>query len=335
MADILQGAAAAPPAKRAKTDAAVSVASIPPSVCDHLRANCLHVAACDGVLLGAEGPFQHAPCSLLPYPFPRALFEQAIALARPFNALVERVSRDTAWLTRVVRSTVGHDPFTRGLLEIFEDVTAAGLSQPLQLSINRSDYMIDQPTPAATPRILQVELNTVSVSFPSLAAKMTELHRHVVGRLCVEPLAEGTREKLATAQPALAAATRSFTEPPPAADAADGLLPANGSVREVAKGLALAHQEYARTAPGGGAAPAVLMVVAPTEANVIDQRGIEEALWRDHHVPMVRASLASIEANATLAGTAGGAAGRKLLYNPAGEGAAAIEVSVFYYRAVY
>ena len=109
----------------------------------------------------------HAPCSLLPYPFPEPLFAQALELAKPFNSLIDRVARDVAWLTRVVRTTVEHDPFTRKLLEQLE-VHAEGIAQPLQLSINRSDYMIDQSDEASSARILQVELNTVSVSFVSL-----------------------------------------------------------------------------------------------------------------------------------------------------------------------
>ena len=171
MADILGDGSSEPSAKRQKR----AVAGLGPVLCERLRIETLHLCATTGALLGAAGPFHHAPCSLLPYPFPAPLFKQAIDLAKPFNSLVDRVARDVSWLTETVRTTVEHDPFTRRLLEILETVQAEGITQPLQLSINRSDYMIDQPTPTSTPRILQVELNTVSVSFVSLGAKMTEV----------------------------------------------------------------------------------------------------------------------------------------------------------------
>ena len=78
MADILAAASAEPAAKRQKKDA---VALLSAATCDRLRTEVLHLAACDGVLLGAEGPFHHAPCALLSYPLPATTFTQAIALA--------------------------------------------------------------------------------------------------------------------------------------------------------------------------------------------------------------------------------------------------------------
>ena len=64
MADIL-GDASEPASKRQKK---IAVANLSESTCERLRTEVLHLAACDGVLLGADGPFQHAPCALLPYP---------------------------------------------------------------------------------------------------------------------------------------------------------------------------------------------------------------------------------------------------------------------------
>ena len=159
MADILASLDNEPAAKRAKADTvsgAAARAKLDPALCDRLRTEVLHLAACDGVLLGASGPFGHAPCSLLPYPFPAKLFRNALTLTKPFNTLVEKVSRDLPWLCETVRTTVAHDPFTRRLLEQLETVAAEGIAQPLQLSINRSDYMIDQPAAdVASSRLLQ------------------------------------------------------------------------------------------------------------------------------------------------------------------------------------
>ena len=115
-------------------------------------------------------------------PFPASLFARARALAKPFNTLVDRVSRDTEWLHDTVRGVVEHDEFTGRLLALSEAVVDEGATQPLQLGIYRSDYMVHQPGEEDAPRLLQVELNTISVSFVSLAAKMTRCHRHALTR---------------------------------------------------------------------------------------------------------------------------------------------------------
>ena len=294
MADILGSSSSEPASKRQKKS---SVANLSASTCDKLRTEVLHLAACDGVLLGAEGPFHHAPLALLPYPLPEPLFNQSIALAKPFNRMLDKVSRDLEWLTKTVRTTVEHDPFTRRLLEQLDTVSAEGIAQPIQLSINRSDYMIDQPSGAGGPaRILQVELNTVSCSFVSLAAKMTTLHTHLLGRLAVD-IDGATRAELLDGRPSLASALIPY---------ATAGLPSNASVSGAAKAMAVAHRKYLSLYKSGvikrtpESAFVVLMVVQATERNVIDQRGIEYTLWREEQVPMVRATLAEVKAHGSL-----------------------------------
>ena len=328
MADIL--ASGEPVSKRQKKSA---VAGLSETTSDRLHSEVLHLCACDGVLLGADGPFQHAPCALLPYPLPAALFTQAIALAKPFNAMLDKVSRDIPWLTKTVRTTVEHDPFTRRLLEQLDTVSAEGIAQPLQLSINRSDYMIDQPSgPSGPARLLQVELNTISCSFVSLAAKMTALHTHLLERLAAD-VDPSTRDELAAGRPALAPVLGGAA----AADAAKvGALPPNSSVSGVAMAMAVSHREYEKRhyQPSPSAPPTkvvVLMVVQPAERNVIDQRGIEYCLWREQQVPMVRATLSEVHAHAKLISRQS----VRTLVLSGGRFAQPLEVSVVYFRAGY
>lgn len=343
MADIL-GASSTDSNKRPRFSKA-AVAGIGPKLCERLRVETLHLCATSGCLLGASGPFQHAPCSLLPYPFPAQLFEQALTLAVPFNTLIDRVARDIPWLTKVVRTTVAHDPFTRRLLEQLEKVEAEGVAQPLQLSINRSDYMIDQPDQTKPPsRILQVELNTVSVSFVSLGAKMTDVHTHSMGRLACDADA-AVKEQLVRGRPAFARLLEGARDG--GATTIAKSLPQNHCTPNVARSLALAHAEYLKRAPGGaavaGAVAVVVMVVQPNERNVIDQRGIEHALWDGHAVPLVRATLRELSECATLgpqkqlvlasSGLSGGVG-----IDVAGEvasGGRRLEASVVYFRAGY
>ena len=154
-----------------------------------------------------------------------------------------------------MRSVVAHDAFTRRLLEIAETIKAEGAAQPLQLGIYRSDYMVHQPSEEATPRLLQVELNTISVSFVALGAKLTGLHRQLLPRCG----AQGTAAAALRGQPALAAALTDAER-----------LPPNRSCAEIASAIARAHTAYVAARAGranwicsspGGAVPGVPVVL--------------------------------------------------------------------------
>ena len=54
----------------------------------------------------------HAPLAVVPVPFPRASFEQAYAAAPVFNALIDRVARDGAYLRRTLQPAAEFDDFT-------------------------------------------------------------------------------------------------------------------------------------------------------------------------------------------------------------------------------
>eukprot|EP00897_Mesotaenium_endlicherianum_P003739 jgi/Mesen1/3393/ME000192S02564 len=110
----------------------------------------------------------HAPVALLPTPFPRESFEQAVALATLFNDLADRVSQDGAFLQSTLARAAKTDSFTANLLRIHQ--------QDIRLGMHRSDYMLDEATGAC----LQVELNTISSSFAGLSSLVTGLHRHLV-----------------------------------------------------------------------------------------------------------------------------------------------------------
>ena len=54
----------------------------------------------------------HAPLSVLPVPFPRASFDKAKAAMRIFNKLIDRVSRDGAYLKATLQAASEFDDFT-------------------------------------------------------------------------------------------------------------------------------------------------------------------------------------------------------------------------------
>ncbi|EOD22341.1 glutathione synthetase [Emiliania huxleyi CCMP1516] len=273
MADILASAGAqedssAPPE---------TLLGLPASLVARMQSDTLAWQAVGGILIGAGASLLPAPCSLLPYPWPSELFEQSRALAVPFNALVDRVARDVDWLHAATRSVVKQDAFTGRLLQLSESVHAEGPTQPLQLGIYRSDYMMSRDK-----LLRQVELNTISSSFGSLSGKLSAMHAELLPRWMSETSLSLPAEAV-----------------PPREDA---VFKPRG------------HCTCAR--------PRVLMVVQPAERNVTDQRGIEACLWRSHGVPLVRMTMAEVEAAGKLSGPE-----RRLLL-PDG-------ASVVYFRAGY
>ncbi|CAN0033391.1 unnamed protein product, partial [Choristocarpus tenellus] len=100
----------------------------------------------------------HLPFSLLPYTLPCGAFEQARKWTPLFNTLVDRVSRDGAWLKEVLTDVVVGDEFTAELMRIHDIIQAeGGPRQSVCLGINRSDYMLHAPKEEGiTPHLLQV-----------------------------------------------------------------------------------------------------------------------------------------------------------------------------------
>jgi len=145
--------------------------------------NLIHFALTRGIIYGIKpidkipvtGFAVHAPFTLEPYKYPQKAFYNAVELAPIFNNLVDKISRDSAWLNSVLTSTASSDSFTSKLLEIMNVIEKEGGQQEVNLGIIRSDYMLhDVPN---DPRcILQVEINTVASSFGSLSTKISDMH---------------------------------------------------------------------------------------------------------------------------------------------------------------
>lgn len=74
----------------------------------------------------------HAPLSLLPAPFPRALFEKVRKLQRVYSVLYTRIALDTEFLDEVMGVGGGVadvDPFTRHLWLLWKEYRDGGLPE--------------------------------------------------------------------------------------------------------------------------------------------------------------------------------------------------------------
>ncbi|KAL6521776.1 Glutathione synthetase [Orobanche gracilis] len=118
----------------------------------------------------------HAPFSLLPMPFLESHFQQACEVAPIFNELVDRVSLDSKFIQDSLSRTKKVDAFTSRLLDIHAKMLDMNNKEDIRLGLHRSDYMLDEQTNL----LLQIELNTISSSFPGLSCLVSDLHRSLL-----------------------------------------------------------------------------------------------------------------------------------------------------------
>ncbi|KAM1490503.1 hypothetical protein FF2_033106 [Malus domestica] len=118
----------------------------------------------------------HAPFALLPMPFPECHWKQAYELAPIFNELVDRVSLDAKFLQDSLSRTKKVDAFTCRLLDIHSKMLEINKKEDIRLGLHRSDYMLDEETKL----LLQIEMNTISASFPGLGCLVSDLHRSLL-----------------------------------------------------------------------------------------------------------------------------------------------------------
>ncbi|CAI9785531.1 unnamed protein product [Fraxinus pennsylvanica] len=198
----------------------------------------------------------HAPFSLLPMPFPESHWKQACQIAPIFNELVDRVSLDGKFLQDSLSRTKKVDAFTSRLLEIHSKMLDANKIEEIRLGLHRSDYMLDEETKL----LLQIELNTISSSFPGLSGLVSELHRSLLHQYKQHLALNPER------------------------------IPQNSVATKFAEALSKAWSEYNNPR-------AVVMVVVQTEErNMYDQHWLCTTLKERYQVTSIRKTLAEIDA---------------------------------------
>ncbi|KAL7205085.1 hypothetical protein ACSBR2_018078 [Camellia fascicularis] len=202
----------------------------------------------------------HAPFSLLPMSFPESQWRQACELAPIFNELVDRVSLDANFLQESLSRTKKADAFTSRLLDIHSKMLESGKKEEIRLGLHRSDYMLDEQTKL----LLQIELNTISSSFPGLSCLVSELHRSILNQY-KEHLGLDSRR-----------------------------IPGNTAVSQFAEALTKAWKEY------NNPRAVVMVVVQPEERNMYDQHWLCSVLKERHDVTTIRKTLAEIDAQGVL-----------------------------------
>ena len=144
-----------------------------------------------------DGRLTHAPFSLSPYSISAADLQEMTELTSYFSELMIHVSQDWAFLDQYLSPISESDPFLKMLLDQREQE----VTQSKQLLVQRNDFFLirdelrncgqdssssDGDTSASALR--QVELNTVSASFPFLITQLTRLHQNLFEQNMMEQI---------------------------------------------------------------------------------------------------------------------------------------------------
>ncbi|XP_061636921.1 glutathione synthetase isoform X4 [Phyllopteryx taeniolatus] len=183
----------------------------------------------------------YAPFTLFPSPVPKPLFLQGMALQTHYNTLVDKISQDPDFLQESLASTIAVDDFTARLFKIHQQVLKEGRLQSIVLGLNRSDYMLDQKEDGPMS-LKQIEINTFAASFGGLSSRMPDVHRHTL------QVAGKLEENLRIID--------------------------NNPAVGLAKAVAKAWELY------GSKRAVVMFLVEENQRNILDQRFIENELWK-------------------------------------------------------
>ncbi|WKX97302.1 hypothetical protein Q1695_013171 [Nippostrongylus brasiliensis] len=185
---------------------------------------------------------QTAPFALLPTPFPRKLFQQAINVQNLMASLYHEIAYDYEFLIECHKDVVKTDDFTRGLIDILVKVRDEGLAQRKTLVIQRSDYMCHKDPFSCEYHLKQIEVNNIAASMGAHAERVTKLHRRTLFELGYDK------------------------------ETIDKVIPKNEPIKMIAEALFKAWQLFSCD-------DAVVLVVVENEnQNQIDQRHVEYAL---------------------------------------------------------
>lgn len=281
---------------------------------EEIAAEAVTYAASHGIVVSAKGgaavgaALSHAPMTALPSPVDTSCYEYARRLAQPLNSMIYAIASDRGYLRATLAETAASDAdFTGRLLRLLD--VAPPPRSGVEMGIYRYDYFLhtDEPDaarPGAAVALRMVEMNCIAASFACLGTLTARMHRYLAGH----PVAEAC-----------------------AIDPAS--LPDNDATAGLAHGLASGHATFLRRfgpSLGTEGVTAAVIVVQPGENNVYDQELLRSALWEKHGVPMVRMSLAEINAHAKVVDEDGHA--KLVVRQPQRP---AFTVSVVYYRAGY
>jgi glutathione synthase len=201
----------------------------------------------------------HAPVALHPSDFPEQAFQHAKQIQRGYNVLYAKIANDEAFMSKIMEELAPVDDFMKKLWDLHLEVKQGGIAQSVSLGLFRSDYLLHSDSNSIEDAcIKQVEFNTISSSFASLATRTAELHKALVSEELY-----GDRFDI-------------------------NKMPENTAVHGMASGLAAGHEAY------GQKSAAIMFVVQADERNAFDQRWLEYKLQEQHAIRSYRVAFTDV-----------------------------------------
>lgn len=233
------------------------------------------------------------PVTVFPAPFEPIHLNKAKELQKNVNYMMASIANDHLFLEQLFKNL--NDPIVQQIYSIHENVCRRGNPAKYQLGIMRSDYMINRDN-----LLKQVEVNTISAAYASLAPKIREFHRYSVSRYQKIPLS-----------------------------VLDKALPENHPDDVIVSKMLEAHKLY-MDIYRPGVKMAILFVINPYDYNLLDQKLLEWKLWeQDRDILVHRIELdAEVFATSLQMGP-----NQQLIYTSENEEAR--EVSLIYFRTGY
>lgn len=210
--------------------------------------------------------------SLIPRTFKKDLYDKVVSLGPMFNKLVDNVSMDLDWLNHAHEGTVPistrfysfldvihADGFIARLIQaansVYRGPRGKDISEDIRLCLHRNDFM----TTDGDSRILQVEINTISVGFAGMIENLSVLHKS--NRAQFYPDIKGT-------------------------------FPAGNPCSSFARAMSEAIE--AHNSKWNRCGSTVLFVVEDGERNFVDQYALEYRLNHNHNISVLRRSLGEL-----------------------------------------
>ena len=241
---------------------------------------------------------QPLPFTLLPSPFPKAQFQEALELQSHFNTLIHECAQDYDFLLAALEAPAQSDLFIAKLIQLLKESKLYPTKKRVFLNMVRSDYMLHPSRVNEEKKydLKQVEINTIAAGFLNIGPRASALHRFTLNY---------------------------YQELTNTADT-NSMLPENKASELSALAMATAYNRYCEVYKSAKSNTIILFIIVPDEKeyNQFDQRPIEIRLFEEHRIRVRRVTIESLVDKLSL-GTK-----QELLVD--GE-----EIAVAYFRAGY
>ena len=210
------------------------------------------------------------PIVLYPSPIPKSLFDKITFYQIAFNKIIDKLSRDQAYLEEILTPLAESDEFIKKNLEISKKAAAFEHKQLVQLGIFRNDFMVDK----TKKFIYQIEYNTIAVTMGFFSDSLQNFFNYFSKKYPEVYAKYHGKEKIKVP-----------TEKPNTIETfANSMIDA---IKLTCK------DEYKNTI--------IVFIVQNGEKNLFDQRSIENELWDKHEVKSVRLTLNEVAQKCTTA----------------------------------